>query len=107
MKKLVLFFVLLMSILFTAQAGYIIRGISTVVDTPLKNYTLTFDKKDEPVSSASMIDPVTGWHSIVIVQANYPESYIFPVVIDHENLEIEVRDFHYLKDDTYILCGSR
>jgi len=110
MRKALFFLALILSIFFTAQAGYIIRGMPAMVDPAyLNNYTLTFDRNDEPVSAASMIEPRTGWHSIVIVQANDRGAYIFPITIDHENLEIEVRDFHRLKDDTdtYVLCGSR
>jgi len=109
MRKTLFFLALILSIFCTAQAGYVIRGITTLVDpVPLRNYTLAFDKNGEPIAAASMIHPYTGTHSIAIVQVNRVSAFLFPVMINNENLPIEVRDFHYVNySDTYILCGSR
>ena len=107
MKKL-LFSILIVSIFFTAQAGYMIRGIYTVPPVDLKNYTLTFNENGEPVAAASVIDHA-GIHSIVIVNANSNAARIFHAdAIDGVNLPVEVRDFHCSKtDEQYVLCGYR
>ena len=106
MRKTLLFLVLT-SLLFTTKAGYLIRGISSLIDLDFKNFTLTFDENGEPVSAGSMIDYFQNY-GIVIVEAHNSTTHFFPVLINNENLKIEVRDFHYLAFiDKFILCGSR
>jgi hypothetical protein len=115
MRKLLLFLTLFMSFSFTVMAGYVIRGIPiTPPSDDLKNYTLTFDQNDEPISAASMhttLAPGTGKNSIVIVQANFSGAYLFPIMLVYDpNLpnDLVIRDFHYDWDnDNYVLCGSR
>jgi len=109
MKKILLSLALITSILFTVQAGYIIRGVNVPADSPyLKNFTLTFNTSDEPVSAGSMIDPFSGHNSIVIINANNNLAAIFPILYGGEDLYIEVRDFHKVPyQNTYVLCGSR
>ena len=111
---------LIMSIFFTAQAGYVIRGIDMSI-TPsyydLKNYTLTFNQNGEPVSAASVHMPIVGGgngrNTIVIVTTEppilpLPPSICFPIPGFNEDFDIEVRDFHYIPEDAmYVLCGSR
>ena len=105
MKKFLLFFVLIVSICVTAQAGYKIQGrTTTLIDLGFKNFTLTINNDDEPISAGSML--YAGEHSIVIVQANNPNAYVFPITINGYNEPIEVRDLQYL-ENRYILCGSR
>jgi len=112
MKKVIFVLGLIMSILSTAQAGYVIQGINTSVDTDdLKNYTLTFRPDGVPVSAASMhttLVPSTGKNTIVIIQSDDPlTAYRFPIALSSPN-DIEVRDFHYDQSkDAYVLCGSR
>ena len=116
MKKTIFFFALIMSMLFTAQAGYVIRGItSTDVLPEFKNYTLTFDASGNPISFASMNTSLalgTKKNTIVVVHSNSNNSEIFPVYIIGEDpfadYDIEVRDVQYSKyNDTYVICGSR
>jgi hypothetical protein len=99
---------LFLSILSTANAGYIIRGINTPsLSKYMKNYTLTFNQHGEPVAAGTMIYPDTQEHSIVIVGADTNRAYVFPILIEDKNLIMEVRDFHYLPvSKQYILCGS-
>ena len=96
MKKLLLSFALLMSILFTANAGYIVRGIriNTSFDD-LKNYTLTFDQYGDPIAATSLEYPTVGWHCIAIIKANSNTAHIFPNIADPRAVEIIVRDFHW------------
>jgi len=106
MKNLLLFSVLIMSVLFTAQAGYIVRGVTTSIPpaTDMKNFTLNFDAIGEPIAAASMNEP--GRNSIVIVHANSNRAHIFTIMSD-ENANIEVRDIHYVRMfGFYLLCGS-
>jgi len=109
MRKLLLFLVLYFSIFFVAKAGWVVTGINNPYDPGnIKNYTLTFDGNNEPVAAASMVSSVTsGINSIVIIYANYNQSVFFPILYNGENIDIEVRDFHYLGSDGYVLCGSR
>jgi len=113
MKKFLLFFALIMSILFTVNAGYLIRGIQTPLSNDeLKNYTLTFYKGEEPISAASMHTNLvyyTGKNTIAIIHANSPFADVFPIQLPYiSNInDIEVRDFHYdWSNDRYVLCGS-
>jgi len=114
MKK-VFILVLILSIFFTAQAGYVIKGINVVYrPDDLKNYTLTVDS-DGPISAAAMYSPSgggTGRNSIVII----PEdptlvATCFPITISgggDERFNLDVKDFHYLSNrQIYVLCGSR
>jgi len=104
-----------MSILHTLNAGYLIRGITITPVTPdIRNYTLTFDVGDRPISIGSMFTPYalgSKNNSIVVVHANSNMADIFPVVIPGEpeaNYNIEVWDCHLdLKNEVYVLCGSR
>jgi len=113
MKKILLLLVLIMSLLATAQAGFIIRGINTsVFPDNLKNFTLTLNN-DEPVSAGSMYTTDGGGegrNSIVIIPAdtNVSATYFpFTFGIDEE-FNFEVRDFHYdVTNNLYVLCGSR
>lgn len=83
MRKLLLFLSTLICFHFTVQAGYVIRGISTgLKPANLKNYTLALNEEGEPVSAASMHTasaPGTGKNGIVIIQANFPVAYLFPI----------------------------
>jgi hypothetical protein len=116
MKKLLLLLVLIMSIFVTAQAGYVIKGISTIsLPDDLKNFTIALNEEGVPISAASMYTSLgggTGRNSIVIIPADItdPATYfpaLFPFGID-ENYNIDVRDFHYIPNrDVYVLCGSR
>ena len=110
---MLLLFTLIMSILFTAHAGYLIRGIT--INPPstddLKNYTLSFYKDDGPISAASMhtMSPYTGKNTIVIIHANSQTADFFPIQLGYSSdiNDIEVRDFQYDKpNDRYLLCGS-
>ena len=115
MKKLIFVLALTMSSFFSAQAGYVVKGISIPGDyDDLKNYTLTF-KGGEPVAAASMHDAtnpygsITGKNTIVIIEKNSLSALLFQIgsVEDTFN-DIEVRDFHYYQNnDIYVLCGSR
>ncbi|MCL2511578.1 MAG: T9SS type A sorting domain-containing protein [Bacteroidales bacterium] len=104
---------LIMSSFFAAQAGYAIRGIYTPGDyNNLRNYTLAF-KDGAPIAAASMFSPSafgTGKNTIVIIQENSPNAYLFPITpvpIPFLN-DVEVRDFHYdQSNNRYVLCGSR
>jgi len=117
MKKLVLFSVLIISLLFTANAGYVIRSIqiNPPIADDLKNYTLAFRDDGTPISAASMHSSVygsgIGKNSIIIVQSDVIGAYIFPIAPltapDTPN-DIEVRDFYYDSySEVYVLCGSR
>ena len=116
MKKVFFILMFIMSIFCTASAGYVIRGISAPIPYDnLKNYTLTFNHDSEPISAASMhttYAPGAGKNTIVIIQSNTNAAYLFPIslpfVPDDIPNDVEVRDFHYYKEnDTYVLCGSR
>ena len=106
MKKL-LFLTLSMSMLLTTQAGYVIRGIS--VNNPdfnnLMNYTLTIDGSDSPIAAGTMHTSGYdgGRNSIVIIDANNSIASVFLIPY----YDIEVRDFHRVTENKYILCGSR
>ena len=115
MKK-VFVLALVMSIFCAAQAGYVVRGI--YVNPPyaqdLKNYTLTFNPGDVPVSAASFHSSNGGGigkNTIVIIRSDIDGSYIFPIAPwSSPNVpnDIEVRDFHYDSySNAYVLCGSR
>lgn len=117
MRKLLLFLALIMSIFFTAQAGYVIRGITAYVPPyNLKNYTLALNEYGRPVSAASIY---TSWgggmgrNSIVIIPADtLSPVFYFPVSFSSGGLEetynIDVRDFHYISNgNKYVLCGAR
>ena len=105
MKKLLFVLTFILGVFCTAQAGYLIRKITGTNVQGFKNFTLTLDNADEPVSAGSMI--YGGYHSIVIVRANLlTTANIFQIPIDNCS-DIEVRDFHYLEyNDTYLLCGA-
>ena len=115
MKKSLFFLVSIICLFFTVQAGYIIRGINTIVRPDnLKNLTLSFDN-DGPVSAASMYSSLgggNGRNTIVIVPSDplLPATY-FPLSFtpgQDQYFNIVVRDFHYVStDDKYVLCGSR
>jgi len=112
MKKLLLFFTLIMSLFFTAQAGYVIRGINAFLPPDnLKNYTLAFNANGDPVSASSMYTASggsTGKNTIVIISALQSTATCFPVSFLNEYIDIEVRDFHYIPNgNKYVLCGSR
>ena len=107
MRRL-LFLTLSMSMLLTAQAGYVIRGIS--VNHPnaenLMNYTLTFDGSNNPIAAGTMHTSFafgSGRNCIVIIDANSSGATAFRIPW----YDIEVRDFHRIADDEYVLCGSR
>ena len=115
MRKQLFLLTLIMSVLFTAQAGYVIRGIpsSSVLYKDLKNYTLAF-RDGAPIAAASMyaasVDGI-GKNTIVVIQENTNVAYLFPItdgaVPDLPN-DVEVRDFHYdQSNNVYVLCGSR
>jgi len=107
MKKSLLIFALFMFLLFSANAGYIIRGIYYASSPPedLKNYTLAF-KDGEPIAAASMnstLAPGTRKNTIVIIDPYSSTARAFPI----PDYNIEVRDFHHIRsNDTYLLCGS-
>jgi len=117
MKKFLLFFALIMSILFTANAGYVIRGINTTgYPQNLLNYTVALNKEGKPVSAASMYTTFfgggTGRNTIVIVSTDPLPTFFFtsfPISLGlNEDFNINVRDFHYITStNTYVLCGSR
>lgn len=113
MKKFLFFSVLIMNSLSNLQAGYVIRGINAtnVAYTDLMNYTLTFDGNGNPIAAGSVhsiYGPVYGCNCIIIVRENTQWSTIFPIgMADVPVNDIVVRDFHYLGNDHYILCGSR
>ncbi|MCL2041127.1 MAG: hypothetical protein FWG84_03685 [Bacteroidales bacterium] len=70
MKKL-LFSVFIMSILFTAQAGYVINGISVnnADFGNLMNYTLLFDGSGNPIAAGTMnVAPGSGRNNIAILR---------------------------------------
>jgi len=96
MKRIPLALAFILSLLFTAQAGYIIRGVTTSPPpaTDLMNYTLTFDATGEPIAAASM-NHSNGTHSIVIVRANTNAAHIFTHPAD-ANADIIVKDFQYI-----------
>ena len=100
MKKILFVFTLILGVFCTAQAGYLIQGMYGSNVQGFKNFTLTLDNADEPVSAGSMISG--GYPSIVIVRANFPTTNIFPNTIPNCS-DIEVRDFHYLEGAT-IFC---
>jgi len=116
MKK-VFILPLILSIFFTAQAGYVIRGIDTNLPPyydDLKNYTLTFGPDGMAISAASMhtmSTPGTGKNTIVIIRADDPWARLFPITnlaVPGLPNDVEVRDFHYDKNnDVYVLCGFR
>ncbi|MDR2970712.1 MAG: T9SS type A sorting domain-containing protein [Bacteroidales bacterium] len=113
MKKIFVL-TLILSIFCTAQAGYMIRGVSIPNNLfdDLKNYTLTFND-DEPIAAASTHSIYAlgiGKNTIVIVQANSSSVHIFPIVssVPDAPNDVEVRDFHYDRsNESYVLCGSR
>jgi len=102
MKKVIFILALILSVLCTAQAGHITGYIPA---SDLKNYTLAFDGNNEPIAAATMPSLTPGWQSIVIVRANAATimARVFNVPGDEP---IEVRDFHYVNDNLYILCGA-
>ena len=111
MKKLV-FFLVLLSFIFTVKAGYVVRGVFLSTEpNGLTNYTLTFDGSGNHVSAGSMHSTLgggSGKNSIVIVHAD-PSlgDFIFPVIFPGD-YDIEVRDFHYIAStNNYALCGFR
>jgi hypothetical protein len=117
MKKFSILLCLLCLIL-TANAGYIKRGISTLVaPNDIKNFTLAFDSRGNPIAAGSMHSslagpPSTGCNSIVIVHTNTNQAQLFPIVLGTEefpeDFHIKVLDFHYERfTNSYILCGVR
>jgi len=112
MKKL-LFSVLIMSVLFTAQAGFIIRGIDLIwdPDANFRNYTLTFDGSGNPISVGSVhttFGTDMGRNSILFVNANTNAATVFLISNLFGDSNIEVRDCHFFSNENrYVLCGSR
>ena len=104
MKKKLFALTLILGVFCTAQAGYLIRGKTVYNDQEFKNFTLTLDHNDEPISAGSMMDDVD--YGIVIVRANDPNPPFFRTTIDNINYPVEVRDFHHLENEKYILCGT-
>jgi len=115
MRKLPLFFALFLSLLFTAKADYLIRGITipNFSYRDLINYTLTFDNENNPIAAASMhsinaTEP--GRNSIVIIHKDFQPVSVFTVGFLYDPnppIDIEVRDFRYDSgNDQYVLCGS-
>ena len=85
MKKLLLFFALIMSICATAQAGYIIRSIPSYVEpSSLVNYTLTFDENGEPIAAATTSYIAFGQQSIAVVRANTTNARVFHIGSFHK-----------------------
>jgi len=112
MRKYLLIFALIMSIFFTAQAGYITRGFQMSVGTDLKNYTLSFDGSGDPIAAGTMhtASAPNGKNSIVIIAAHNLLATVFPIPYSGSLpmlYDIEVRDFHRVSEDMYVLCGSR
>jgi len=113
MKKLLYFFTLFLSLSFSVQAGYVIRGIyNSGKQTRLENYTLTFDDTNRLISAGSMrttFAPGYGTmrNTIVLISASSNISLIFPVILGDDGVDVEVRDFHYLGGDRYVMCGTR
>jgi len=114
MKKSLLLLVLVMTLLYSATAGYIVKGIN-VYGRPekLQNFTLTIDGDNRPISAASMWTNLAnggGLNTIVILDPilGVP-AIIFPIrFLPDERYDIEVRDFHYDRiNRVYVLCGSR
>jgi len=115
MKKLLFFTMLIFSLCFTANAGYVIRGIPLPnLSADLMNYTLAF-RGDVPIAAASMHSSIygsgTGKNTIVIIQSDVASAYLFPITFGAVSglpNDIEVRDFHYDQIyEVYVLCGSR
>jgi len=112
------FVALIMGSLFTAHAGYVIRGINAynIGFEDLKNYTLSFDAGNNPIAAGSMYWVAAsgiGRNCIVIINANvnFPNAQVFSIPLtgydpDVEH-NIEVRDFKKIRNDIYVLCGSR
>ena len=115
MKKLLLFLFFGATIFFTAQAGYVIRGINVSFSlNNLKNYTLTIDGEGNPLAAASLHTNLginMGKNTITIIPADQNPQLVpcFPVFPNlEEDFDIEVRDFHYVSgNDIYVLCGAR
>jgi hypothetical protein len=118
MKKTSIFLILFLTFLLTANAGYMIRSVSALVPAnEIKNFTLSFDSRGNPIAAGSMYSslvgpPNTECNSIVIVHANTNQAQIFPIVLGTEtypeDYHIEVKDFHYVRaTNSYILCGIR
>jgi len=108
MKRILFVLSLILSLLCTVQAGYIIRSSPTWIPpaTDLRNFTLTFDATGRPIAAASLNQP-SGMHGIVIVRTYSNLAHIFSFMVD-VNVDIVVRDFQYVSEDgTYLLCGSR
>jgi len=115
MKKLLLLFVLSLTILFL-HAGYVIRGINALaIPEDLKNYTLTINYDGKPISAASLHTtnaPGNGKNTIVVIPSDPTVNPVFfPITLTvgpGESFNIEVRDFHYdVINNRFVLCGSR
>jgi len=113
MRKFLFVFALIMSVFFTAQAGYITRGFQMSVGTDLKNYTLSFDDSGDPIAAGTMHSTLgigNRRNSIVIIAAHNLLATVFPIPysgIEPMLYDIEVRDFQRVSEDMYVLCGSR
>jgi len=115
MRKYLFIVALITGIAFTAQAGYVVRGIPNANQhyNNITNFTLTLNN-EEPVVAGSMhysFGHGSGRNTIVIIGADpYFPNVHFPLTIgdDDEEFNVEVRDLHYDKDsDKYVLCGAR
>jgi len=108
MKKTLLFFVLIFSLLASTKAGYFIKGVNVSISN-LKNFTLTIDGDGTPVSAGSMhTGSGSGLNNIVLIYANTQDGVRFPLSFggSDENFDIIVRDLHYYNGG-YVLCGAR
>ena len=117
MKKLLSLFVLAICFFLTAQAGYIIRGINSMVKpSDLKNFTLVMDNDGNPIAAASMHSSSgsgTGRNAIILISPMYgAQATYFPFTfLSDGNFNIDVKDIQYESTDPnnpiYVLCGSR
>jgi len=113
MKKFLLFLILIMTLSFPVQAGYIIRGIVNYgKKARLENYTLTFGANNQPISAGSMYTNLAPGYgnirnTIVLINSGTNSSLIFPILLGEDWVDVEVRDFHCIGNERYVLCGTR
>jgi hypothetical protein len=113
MKK-ILFFFCIICFIFSAHAGYIVKG-KVVSNRPdrLINYTLTLDQNGAPLSAGTTNTNDGGGYGlntiIIIDTIQGLDAVIFPFTFGQdEHFNIEVRDFYYDKlNELFVLCGSR
>jgi hypothetical protein len=107
MRKKLFFFALIMSMFYFSNAGYIIRGITTTIDpSEFKNYTLTFDNGDQPISAGALYSASasgTRKNSIVIVRVNTNVANVFPIVLPGDKPDA---DYNVLSPHTLTLFLS-